>query len=137
MNEDEITRQLRQNITAPPDNVLTATVQAPVDATNGQATTESEYPLDEMTQYKLHDYFGEYYKDSNEVKRQQAQYIYDEVAKTLEDKQYGFVVAKIRDMERVIGTTNSENRLYKLYQWMKLDKMRRNVEAEQGALSNG
>ena len=43
---------------------------------------------------------------------------------------YGFVVAKMRDLESMLGITQSEQRLYKLYQWVKLDSLRRGVERE-------
>jgi hypothetical protein len=135
--EQQIVEQLKQNITPPPDNVLRAAPETPVNPINGQATIAPEYKLDEMAQYKLHDYFGEQYRDSDEVKRQQTQYIYEEVAKLIDTSEYGFVIAKIRDLERIIGITSSENRLYKLYQWMKLERVRRNVDAEMGAITNG
>ena len=134
MTEQEIVEQLKQKVTPPVDTVLTPVVPH-VDVTYGQATTAPEFELDEMLQYKLHDYFGEQYKDSDEVKRQQIQYIYGEVAGMIDTQEYGFIVAKIRDIERIIGLTNTSNRLYKLYQWLKLDKVRRNIDAEMGALS--
>ncbi len=88
-----------------------------------------------MTQYKLQDFFGEQYKDSDEVKRHQVEYIYKEVSQLIDTQDYGFVVSKIRDLERIVGTTSRPDRLYRMYQWLKLDKTRRSVEAELGALS--
>ena len=132
MTEAEIAQQLRDSITTPPETITTTTVENP--AINGQATTAIDYKLDELVQYKLHDYFGEEYKPNNEESKQRLEYIYETVSKSLEDPQYGFVVAKIRELERIIGTTHSDNRLYRLYQWLKLDNTRRNIEAEQEAL---
>lgn len=137
MTEAEIATQLQKTI-SPPDSVLvSATPVSATDTTYGQATTAPNFQLDEMAQYKLQDYFGEQYKDSDEVKRQQVQYIYEEIAKQIDNHDYGFVVAKLRDLERIIGVTHSEDRLYKVYQWLKLDKTRRSIEAELGAISNG
>lgn len=132
MDENDIAAKLKQNL---PEPYKTDTAPiAPIDTGTGQATTATEIGLDELTQYKLHDYFGEEYKQSDEVKRQQAQYIYDKVAEMVPTPEYGFVVAKIRDLEQILGTFNSDERLYKLYQWLKLENVRKGVEAEQGAL---
>lgn len=134
--EAEIVARLKQNITTPQDTVLAAAV-SPVDTTYGQATTAPDFKLDEMTQYKLQDYFGEQYRDSDEIKRQQTQYIYEEVSKLIGEPGYGFVVAKIRDLERTIGISNSPERLFRMYQWLKLDKTRKNIEAEMGVITDG
>lgn len=135
MQEQEIVDQLKQNLPEPYKTDLPAV--EPADTTQGQATIAPAYELDELTQYKLHDYFGETYKPSNEESKQRVAYIYEHVADMLEDKNYGFVVAKIREIERVIGITNDERRVYKLYQWLKLEGLRRNIDVEMGALSNG
>lgn len=133
MTEAEIVAQLKQNVQAPEDNILD-TRPAPKEPEVNLATTAIGIDLDEVTQYKLHDYFGEPYKANDEVGRQQLQYIYSEVAKLIPDVEYGFVVAKIRELERMIGLTNSEQRRYKLYQWLKLNNVRREVDAEMGAI---
>jgi hypothetical protein len=132
MNETEIVERLKQNVTPPPDTTL-APVAVP-EPTNGQAVIAPTFELDELTQYKLHDYFGETYRDTDEEKRQQAQYIYKHVSELIDNRDYGFVLAKIRDMERIIGLNGAENRLYKLYQWLKLDNTRRSIDAEMGSI---
>lgn len=133
MDESQIAAQLKQNLPQPYQTDIAP--QPEPDTTNGQATVATDYPLDEIVQYKLHDYFGETYKPNDETKRQQLSYIYEEVSGMLEDKEYGFVVARIRELERMIGTANSDNRLYRLYQWLKLNNVRRNIDAQMGALS--
>ena len=130
--EDEIANKLKQNI--PPPYQTTPAPIAPVDTTQGQATIAPEYELDELVQYKLHDYFGEKYHSGNEEAKKRVSYIYEQVAGMLEDKDYGFVVAKIRDLERIIGITNEDQRMYKLYQWLKLEHLRKNIDAQMGAL---
>lgn len=137
MDEAQIARQVAQKLTPPPNTVLTQPeAPAPVDTSYGQATTAPAFELDEMTQYKLHDYFGEVYRDSDEVKRQQVQSIYRQVSELIDSQDYGFVVAKIRDIERIIGLNGASNRLYRLYQWLRLDQARRSLDAEQGALTD-
>lgn len=134
MTEAEIASQLMTKVTPPPDNVP-ITIEPAGDINQGEAKIAPEAPLSELTQYKLQDYFGEQYKEGDEVKRQQVEYIYEQVSKMIDSQDYGFVVAKIRDLEQIIGTYNSEERLYKLYQWLKLENTRRSVEAEMGVLN--
>lgn len=136
IDEAAIAASLRDNIpSAPPAEPIIT--QESVDTTQGQATTAVDYELDELIQYKLTDYFGEKYKPNDEVGKQQATYIYKAIAELIGDNDYGFVIAKIRDLERVIGTSNLPDRRYRLYQWLKLDGMRRSIDAQMGALTNG
>jgi len=134
MNEEAIAERLRQAVA--PEPVAEIPTPQPEQNTNiGQATTAINIDLDEITQYKLHDFFGQTYKPNDEISRQQVQYIYQSVSKTLDDPQYGFVVARIRDLERIIGTANSDKRIYKLYQWLKLESIRKNIDAQMGAIN--
>lgn len=130
MDEATIADKLKQNLPKPYETDI-----APVETPESGAETVAPTGLDELTQYKLHNYFGEQYKQTDEVKRQQLHYIYEKVTEMVHAPDYGFVVAKIRDLEQILGTFNSEDRLYKLYQWLKLENVRKGVEAEQGALS--
>lgn len=132
--EEEIAARLKQNTPEDYETNLAPTASPSTDA--GQATIAPTYELNEMTQYKLHDYFGEQYKETDEIKRQQLQYIYDKVVAMVHAPEYGFVIAKIRDLEQMLGTFNGEDRLYKFYQWLKLENVRKGIEAEQGALTN-
>lgn len=134
MSEDEIQQQLKQNI--PQSEEFVPAPAPPVDSSNGQARTADSFELDEITQYKLHDLFGEQYRPNDEVTRQQLDYIYQEVSAMLPETDYGFIAAKIIDLQRMIGITNSDNRIYRLYQWLRLNNVRRNVDAEMGALSD-
>lgn len=130
--EAQIADRLKQNLPKDYETDLAPTSEP--DATTGQATDAAPYELDEITQYKLHDFFGEQYRDTNEENRQRVQYIYEKVADMVANTDYGFVISKIRDLEQVLGTYNSEDRLYRLYQWLKLENVRKKIDAEQGAL---
>lgn len=133
MDENQIVERLKENVPPPYEtDVAPKEIPAPVQ---GQATTSPDYELNELVQYKLHDFFGEQYKPNDEVNRQRLQYIYTEVSGLIDNQDYGFVVAKVRELERIIGTVNGEDRLYKLYQWLKLDNTRRSIEAQMGSLS--
>ena len=135
MNEQEIANNLKQSIPQPEEPVLAPT--PPPDTSSGQATTGLAYELDELTQYKLHDLFDEAYKPNDEVTKQRLSYIYQEVTKMVPESDYGFVAAKIRELQRIIGISDTNNRIYKLYQWLKLNNTRKNIEAEMGSVIYG
>jgi hypothetical protein len=135
MEEEAIAAKLRENI-APAQDPVVKHEQIENMAT-GEATIAPVYELDEMTQYKLHDLFHATYDPNDETTKQQLSYIWQEVSAMIPEQDYGFVAAKIRELQRIAGITNSEGRIYRLYQWLKLNNMRRNAEAEMGALSDG
>lgn len=137
MNEEQIASNLKQSIQIAEEFSAPEPRDKPVDTNTGQATISPDYPLDEMVQYKLHDYFGQTYRPHDEVSKQQVAYIYQDVAKMINNNEYGFVIAKIRDLEQIIGSFNSETRIYKLYQWLKLNNIRKNIDMEMGALIHG
>ena len=133
MDEQALAAELAQNVVRPteqpPEQIVT-----PTQEPDSLARTAELIDLDELTQYKLHDFFGEPYRANDEVKRQQMQYIYGCVSKMIGTQEYGFVVAKMREMERIIGIVHSDNKIYKMYQWLKLDNMRRNIDAQMSAI---
>lgn len=133
MTEAEIAAQLKQKVA--PAEEFTPAPKAPQDTSYGQATEAQGFELDEITQYKLHDLFGERYKPTDEVNRQRLSYIYEEVSKMVERPEYGYVAAKINDLQRMIGINQSDNRLYRLYQWLKLNNVRRNLDEEMASLT--
>lgn len=135
MNEEEIVARLKSSIPVNDAPTTSPIVQTPV--TDEASTHGQVNQLDEITKYKLQDYFGVRYRPTDEVSNQQVAYIYETVSKSLEDKDYGFVISRIRELERMIGTANSDNRVYKLYQWLKLENIRKNIELQQGALVDG
>jgi hypothetical protein len=132
MDEQTIVENLKANLPQPQES----TPPAPEQPNTDQDHSSVGMKLDDITQYKLHDFFGAKYKPSDEISNQQVSYIYEHVAEMLENPEYSYVVAKIRDLERILGTSNSSQRVFKLYQWLKLDNMRKNIEREQGALTN-
>lgn len=128
--EEEIATRLRNSMptgVVPEDPIVEV---VPGDRLDTQPT----YPLDETTEYKLHGYFGEEYSLRNETNRAQLLYIYEEVSKEVGTKDYGYVIAKIRDLEQIMGTFNGERRMYKLYEWLKLNNVRKSAETQMGAL---
>lgn len=131
MTEEEIAQNLKQNL--PQEAEFTPPAPDPVNT--DQVHGNVPFRLDDIAQYKLHDFFGAKYRPTDEISVQQVNYIYENVAKMVDTPEYGFVVSKIRELERLIGTSNSEQRIFKLYQWIKLDNLRRNIEAEMGAIA--
>lgn len=134
MDEQTIVDNLKQGIPQPQESEFTPT-RPEIEPDSSSATPAVTIDLDEMTQYKLHTYFDERYREHDEVARQQLQYIYGEVFNMVEDKEYGFIVAKIHELERQIGIANSDKRRFKLYQWMKLNNVRRGIDAQMGAIT--
>lgn len=133
MNEAEIVNKLKDNVPVPEEP--TPPPVAPPDTTSGQAKQATTIDLDELTQYKLHDLFEQEYRANDETTRQQLSYIYNEIASTLTEPEYGLVAAKIRDLQRTIGIAYSDNRIYRLYQWLKLNNVRKGVEGEMWSLT--
>lgn len=128
MNENEIANNLKQNVPVAPEPApATPHEPGPFGVADAASPT---FELDEITQYKLHDYFNQPFKAHDEASKQRVQFLFEKVADMVGTTDYGFVVAKMRDLESMLGITQSEQRLYKLYQWVKLDSLRRGVERE-------
>ena len=126
--EIEIAENLKQNIPQTPE----PTIAPPVVGDSIEVPVSIE--LDEVTQYKLHQHFAETYKPGDQDSNQQINYIYQMVAEQIGTTEYPFVVAKINELQRILGFTHSDNARFKLYQWLKLDQKRTKIELEQGAL---
>ena len=137
MNETEIAQRLQASI--PADSVYTpppvSNPEEPISP--NEARDQSAYELDEVVQYKLHDLFGAQYNAKDETTRQQLSYIYEQIANMLPEKEYGFIAAKINEMQRIIGIAHSDDRIYRMYQWLRLNNVRRNLDAEMSSLTNG
>lgn len=129
MNEETIVAKLKQNL--PASSPHTPALPVVGDEPTGQPTN---YGLDEMTVYKLGQHFGENYKDSDSVARQQLGYIYQDIAERLGTREYPVIVGKINDLRRMLGFNHTEDSRYKLYQWLKLDQKRTQIEMEQNNL---
>lgn len=125
MDEAQIVERLKQNITPPPDTVLTTTTVT--DTTNGQATVAPEYKTDELLTYRLHEFFDSSFHSSNTQTKSQVEYIHQKIVELTGVSDYNSVVAKIIEVERELGILYDSQRLYKLYQWLKLDTMRQNI----------
>lgn len=123
MDETEIAQKLRAKTTQPVHNEAEPVVSDPHEV-------PVKYELDEITQYKLHQHFGENYREGDETARQQLQYIYEHIADRIGSKEYPFVVAKINELRRMLGLNYDNNSRYKLYQWLKLDQKRTKIEME-------
>lgn len=129
MDETHIAAQQAQNIPQPTEPTPIA-ISEPELTGFGTAAIE----LDEMTQYKLHDIFEAKYDANDQESRQQLQYIYESVSDMVDTKDYSFVAAKMREIMRIAGISHSDNKLYKLYQWLKLSNVSKRTSAEMEAL---
>lgn len=126
MDEAQIAASLKQNIPKEPEPTIAP--PPPPNTTSGQAKTADDYGLDEMTTYKLKDYFGDRDPDMNQLK-----YVYAELAGQV-GNDYHLIMAKVRELEDIMAIRYNENRIYKLYQWLKLDTIRKQTEQEMSYL---
>lgn len=124
MDEAQIAEQLKQ-VAPKPEAFAPAADTAP-EPTAGDVLLSAE--LDELTMFKLHDYFGEPYHGINEDSKARAQFIFDNIAEQIGERDYIKVLSKASELEQMIGISHSDNRLYKLYQWLGLDSIRRKTE---------
>lgn len=135
MDETQIVERLKQN-QPQPEEFTPAPPVPPTPAETGVAKVADHIDLDEITLYKLHDYFGQRYKDTDEVSKQQAHYIFNAVAERIGNTEYSMVLSHVRDLERIIGTAHRDNRMYRLYEWLKLDGMRSSIEKQMQAVGD-
>lgn len=131
MNEEAIATRLRENLPSQPEEETTKVDEKKPEAT---ADTLLSTKLDDLTQIKIHGYFGQEYRISDEESKQRISYIFETVAKDIGTIEYSKVISRIHEIEQSVGTTRSDNRLYKLYEWMKLDNTRRRASMEMDAL---
>lgn len=125
MNEQVIAEQQAQNIPQPTEHVPAA-ISVPELTGFGNAAIE----LDEMTQYKLHDVFGAKYDPNDQETRQRLQFIYKTVSDMVDSTDYPIVASKARELMRIAGVAHSEQKLYKLYEWLRLSNVMRNTGRE-------
>lgn len=133
MDEQLLQEKLKQNIPTA-DEFTPAPKIEPTEFPAGSDTADSIDSMTEMMQYKLSDFFGETYRPNDEIKRQQMKYIYEKVLGMVESPEYGFIVEKLGQLVRVLGLADSEQKVYKVYQWLKLDSMRKNIDKQMEAI---
>lgn len=122
--EEEIVARLQENIPKQPEHNMAAPV------VSDPQETPIEQGLDEITLYKLHQHFGETYREGDLESNKQMKYIYESVAEQLGTRDYPVVVSKINELKRMLGLNHTDNSKYKLYEWLKLDQKRSQIELE-------
>jgi hypothetical protein len=128
MNEADIAAQLRQSLpsTEPPKPAPAPEVPtAPLTAEVGVP-----YDVDEMTTFKLMDSLGETYRSADTNTISQTQQIFRMIAERIGSTDYLDVSSAAREYMRVIGASHQPDKLYRLYQWLKLDGARKTIERE-------
>jgi hypothetical protein len=124
MDETSIANQVSQNIPA-----VEPVAIAPADVlVQPDGITIIPADLDELTMFKFHDYFGENWSSSNEDNKERIQYIFDKLSEQIGERDYLKVMSRVSEIEQLMGTSHSDNRIYKLYQWLGFDSIRRNSE---------
>ena len=132
MNEEAIVARLRENVPPPAGTQPAPSEPVPTGEPSGAT---GGVALDDMMQYKLHEYFGQEYRSADEHTKQRTEFIYKTIAERIGTSDYSYVVANIRNLEQVIGIAHADNRLYKMYEWLRLDGVRRKVSMEMEAVT--
>jgi hypothetical protein len=134
MDEALISEQLKANI--PRESTVVAPVaSAPTqDISEGISTPNA---VDEITMYKLLDLMGVDMKEADTQSKSQAEYIYMKIAEIIGSTDYMVIANKIREYERILGIQYAQDKLFRLYKWIKLDGMRKSIEQEMMYVSQG
>lgn len=127
MNETDIQNQLKQNLPTAPEPTAPVATPAVFD------DSAAPYGLDEMTEYKLHRYFGEDYQPNSELAAVVTT-VYRQVAELYGAQDYLEVVTRVRDIERMMGISHEPKRAYKVHRWLGLESIRRRTEQEMTTL---
>ena len=132
MDEKAIAEQQKANIPQPTEHT-----PAPVTPPEATGFGDAEIGLDEITQFKLHDVFDAKYEEKDEDARRYLQFIYERASDMAENKEYPFVVAKIREVMRIAGIAHSDRKMFKTYQWLKLAGLSKNINKQMENLGDG
>lgn len=124
--EAQIAAELAERIRVAPVAAAQTAVQEPVPYQEPSGLVPVE--LDELTMFKMHDFFGEEYKSSNADNKTRLQFIYNTISEQIGSQDYLAVLSKANEIERLIGSAHAQNRIYRLYQWLSLDSIRRKTE---------
>jgi hypothetical protein len=124
MDEAQIQAKLQANIPQPEAFTPAPVIVEPTDTTAIAPQTE----LDELTQFKIHDYFGERFTVSSTESKEKVQFIFDHIAQQIGTRDYLSVLNRVNDLEQMIGSRHADNRLQRLYQWVGLDRVRQQTE---------
>lgn len=130
MIEDEIASKLRANV---PQEVEAPRVVIPTP-TGVQDHSSVDTGIDDLTNFKLHELLGEEYRSSSSETKQQMNYIYEQISKGLESPDYINVAKQIRELLQVAGLAHTDNKVYKLYQWLRLKSVASNAFTEMDLL---
>lgn len=132
MNESEIAKQQAQNIPQPEPTTL-----APVEPPKTDYTDKpTEYEIPELSIYKLMDSLGEQYTQKDTEGIEYANNIYKMTAEMIGSNDYLDVSDKVREITRVIGAQDAPNKMFRIYQWLRLEGQRKRIEREQEIVTN-
>lgn len=133
MDESNIVAELAKNAPKPEPSEPAKTPEPPkADYT---AKSAGNYEVPELTIYKVMDALGEQYKEGDTEGIDYAKNIYKMTADMIGSYEYLDVAEKIREISRLIGANNSQNQLFRVYQWLRLEGQRKKIEREQEIIS--
>lgn len=128
MNEETIAAHLAYNIPKADNFDPQPILPKPISTDEPSGVSGEE--LGDLVLYKLHDYFGKNYSETNGDDNSRAEYVYRQVGKLIGSEDWVEIITKIHEFEKIAGTKHYNNRLNALYKWLRLDEIRRTTEVE-------
>jgi len=122
--EDKIVAQLRENIPKPQEPVAP---EAPKPAVDEQSSMVQD-AVSELTLLKLGTELGVVYPDTRTT--EQLKFIHEQMVSVSSDTSYESILETVRDYLTRLGLRFNEERLGKLYLWLKLNQERMAIERE-------
>lgn len=128
MNEAEIAQRVAQNI--PKDAPEPQSAPVPTAPQNLEQGYVWNNPLDELSMYKLYDYFNidQVLRGDHETTKMMDKLV--EWAYNRGAVEYFDVISKVREIQRLLGKDN----IIDLYRFAKIDMQRQSLENEMRAL---
>lgn len=130
--EEQTVASLRESVPSPDEPQTKPETPTPPEGTPASATAGVQ--LDDVMHYKLFEYFGQQYRSTDEQGKERIGFIYNSIAQQIGTTDYSFVVTQIRNIEQMLGTGHADNRIYRVYEWIRLNGIRRKIDMEMEAV---
>ena len=134
MDEQAIAEKQKANI--PTQDPAPQPTEQPELVNTDQQTMQTDAPLEPLAGYKLADVLRIQYEPNDTEQAERLEYIYKEAAQLSGSAEYIDVAKHIRSLVEMLGAQSSQDPLYTVYQWMKLDSTRKKVEQEMQLYAN-
>jgi hypothetical protein len=118
MSEDQIAAQLKQNIPAPPD----PTLPSPIPISTDEQSSNISDQLEDFMLFKVANLLEARYLPQDLEQNNKLKFIYSQASELSGSNELEVITATIKDLLVREGISHAEDRLRKLYLWMKLNQ---------------